>query len=100
MDKRDLCELIAKKLGNKIEIAHVTSVVNLICEEILLYLKDTAKFKIGNFGTLFFKTRSGMRVFGVRSKKFEQHGETYYMYFRLFKPLSRFLSSKMDKDAE
>ena len=89
VDKRFLLRKIFKDLGEEISIFHLTSIVNLLFEEISISIKKNNKIEIGNFGTLSLVEISPRKHINIVSKKMEISKGSKKMKFKLSNKLKK-----------
>ncbi len=96
LDKRDFCSQISKNINRKININHINSVVNLLCEYMVNELKQNKKIEITNFGTFALSPRHPRKYFNVVKQKISFSEGNVLLKFKLGRLLKKFLVSKLD----
>lgn len=96
IDKRLFVSKISKKINRTIEIVHVNSIVNLLCEELMNELEKLGEFEISNLGKFQTKKTKPRRYFNVLDQEFKMSEGNNLLKFKLSRKLKKKISKHVD----
>lgn len=96
VDRRFLWQYVARKLKNTIPVAHVSSVVSILLEEMATELVTNGSIRIGNFGKFFFSTIIPHNRYNFHKFEKVMSKEHNILRFKLKKIVKIFLVKKLD----
>jgi len=96
LDKRLFISRISKNIKRGVKVAHINSVVNLLCEFLFQELKDQEEFAIHNFGTFLLKKNKPRKYFDVLDRKIKISKGNRLLKFKLNRKLRKKISTNVD----
>lgn len=98
IDKRLFVSKVSKKINRSIEIVHINSVINLLCDSLLSELEDSGEFSIHNLGTFQLQKTKPRRYFNVLEQDFKVSEGNNLIKFKLNRKLKKKISKHIDLD--
>jgi nucleoid DNA-binding protein len=96
LDKRLFTSKISKKINRGIEIVHINSIINLLCESLLVELENSGEFSIQNLGTFQFQKTKPRKYFNVIEQEFKLSEGNNLIKFKLSRKLKKKISKHID----
>lgn len=96
IDKRLFISKISKKINRSIEIVHINSIINLLCESLLNELENSGEFSITNLGTFELHKTKPRKYFNVLEQEFKMSEGNKLIKFRLNRKLKKKISKNVD----
>lgn len=96
VDRRFLWQYVARKLKRKIKVVHISSVVNILLDEIISELMTIGSFKIGNFGLMMIKQMPNRRHFHFAKKMIVESAGRKILRFKLNKKVHKIITQNLD----
>jgi nucleoid DNA-binding protein len=98
IDKRLFTSKVSKKLNRSIEVVHINSIINLLCESLLKKLEDSGEFSIENFGTFQLQKTKPRKYFNVLEQEFKVSEGNNLIKFKLNRKLKKKIAKHVDLD--
>lgn len=96
IDKRVFASKVSKKINRSVELVHINSIINLLCEDLLKELEETGEFNVPNLGTFILQKTKPKKYWDVIEQKTKMSQGNTLLKFKLSRKLKKKISKHID----
>ena len=96
IDKRVFASKVAQKINRIVGMAHVNSIINLLCESLAKELEESGEFDVPNLGTFERHKTKPKKYFNVLEQEMKVSEGNNLIKFKLSRKLKKKISKHID----